>query len=128
MRRFVPLLLLLLLLLPVPLQAQPAAKRPMEIADLFKFQRVSDPQISPNGKLVVYVIGKVNLEANNSSSTLWLAATDGKTPPRQLTTTTKKDRHPRWSPDGKWILFESNRGGSMQLWAIARDGGEARQL
>lgn len=126
MRRFA-LLLFLLVVVP-PLQAQPAQKRPMEIVDLFKFQRVSDPQVSPDGKLVVYVIGKVNLEANSSSSTLWLAATDGKTPPRPLTTTTKKDRHPRWSPDGKWILFESNRSGSTQLWAIALDGGEARQL
>jgi dipeptidyl aminopeptidase/acylaminoacyl peptidase len=40
----------------------------------------------------------------------------------------KKDRHPRWSPDGKQILFESNRSGDNQLWLIALDGGEARQL
>src|SRR5207249_5581609 len=62
------------------------------------------------------------------SSNLWLAATDGKTPPRQLTTTPKKDRHPRWSPDGKHILFESNRGANNQLWVIDLSGGEARQV
>jgi dipeptidyl aminopeptidase/acylaminoacyl peptidase len=45
-----------------------------------------------------------------------------------LTNTTKKDRHPRWSPDGNRILFESNRSGENQLWAIDINGGEARQL
>ena len=64
-----------------------------------------------------------------SSSSLWLAATDGKSEPRQLTNAAgKKDRHPRWSPDGKQILFESNRSGDNQLWVIDLDGGEARQL
>jgi dipeptidyl aminopeptidase/acylaminoacyl peptidase len=57
-----------------------------------------------------------------------LAATDGKTPPRQLTNPIKKDRHPRWSPDGQRLLFESNRSGDMQLWIIDLHGGEARQL
>jgi len=124
MIRFLGTLLLLVITVP----AAVAQKRPMEIADLYRFQRVADPQISPDGKLVVYQVTKVSLEENKSSTNLWLAATDGKTPPRQLTTTPKSDRHPRWSPDGKQILFESNRGGSMQLWVIALDGGEARQV
>jgi dipeptidyl aminopeptidase/acylaminoacyl peptidase len=45
-----------------------------------------------------------------------------------LTSSAKADRHPRWSPDGKSILFESNRGGSTQLWIIDIAGGEAKQL
>ena len=49
--------------------------------------------------------------------------------PKRLTNAAgKKDRHPRWSPDGKHILFESNRSGDSQLWVIDLDGGEARQL
>ena len=64
----------------------PAAdKRPMQIDDLFKLKRVADPQISPDGKNVVYQITTVDLEGNKSSTALWLAATDGKTPPKQLT-------------------------------------------
>lgn len=105
-----------------------ADKRPMEVADLFRFKRVADPQISPDGKRVVYQITTVNLEENKSSTNLWVADTDGKTPPKQLTTTTKKDSHPRWSPDGSSILFESNRSGESQLWIIDLNGGEARQL
>src|SRR5205085_4958312 len=48
--------------------------------------------------------------------------------PHPLTNTTKKDKHPRWSPDGKQILFESDRSGDNQLWVIDIGGGEARQL
>src|SRR4051812_1333576 len=115
---------------PPPVQGQgtDAKKRPMEIDDLFKFKRVSDPQISPDGKWVVYTVGMVDdVASNKMSSTVWLASTDGKTR-LQLTNTTKKDRQARWSPDGKSILFVSTRGGSPQLWMIDVDGGEARQL
>jgi dipeptidyl aminopeptidase/acylaminoacyl peptidase len=104
-------------------------KRPMTVEDLFKFKRVSDPQISPDGKQVVYVVGTVDLDANKIPSSLWLAPADGKGEPRQLTNAPgKKDRHPRWSPDGKRVLFESNRDGETQLWVIGLDGGEARQM
>jgi dipeptidyl aminopeptidase/acylaminoacyl peptidase len=117
----------LLLLITAPALAQ--AKRPMTIDDLLHFKRVSDPQISPDGKHVVYVVGVPDLEKNTIPASLWIAATDGKSEPRQLTNAPgKKDRHPRWSPDGKAILFESNRSGGNQLWIIGLDGGEARQL
>lgn len=110
------------------LPASAADKRPMALDDLFKFKRVSDPQVSPDGRWVVYVVGTVDLAANKSSTNLWLAASDGSSPPRQLTTTDKKDSHPRWSPDGRRILFESTRSGDGQLWVIDLAGGEARQL
>src|SRR5262249_47683003 len=103
-------------------------KRPIEIDDLFRFKRVSDPQISPDGKHVAYVLGTMNLEKNSSTSSLWLAPTDKGGEPRQLTQSPKKDSHPRWSPDGKSILFESTRSGDSQLWIIDVDGGEPRQL
>ena len=122
------ILFVALLLIAAPAAVFAEGKRPMTIDDLFRFKRVSDPQISPDGRLVVYVVGSVDLGANNSSSTLWLASTENKGEPRQLTNTTKKDRHPRWSPDGKHILFESNRSGDNQLWIIDLIGGEARQL
>jgi dipeptidyl aminopeptidase/acylaminoacyl peptidase len=127
--------ILALLVFFTTLSAAPAAdgKRPMKIEDLFRFQRVGDPQISPDGKLVVYTVTNVDLGANKSTTSLWLVSTDkatDKPTPRQLTNPSpgKKDRHPRWSPDGKHILFESTRSGDTQLWVIALDGGEARQL
>jgi dipeptidyl aminopeptidase/acylaminoacyl peptidase len=99
----------------------------MAIEDLFRFKRVADPQMSPGGNLVAYVLSTVDLKENRSTSAIWLVPAEGGTP-RQLTSGTKKDRHPRWSPDGKRLLFESNRSGENQLWVIDLDGGEARQL
>jgi dipeptidyl aminopeptidase/acylaminoacyl peptidase len=127
--KLLALLIALLLLAMAPTVAEAAGKRPMKLEDLYRFQRVSDPQISPDGSQVAYVVGVLDMEANKIGSAIWLAATDGKSSPRQLTNAPgKKDRHPRWSPDGKRILFESNRGGDYQLWILELNGGEAKQL
>jgi dipeptidyl aminopeptidase/acylaminoacyl peptidase len=106
-----------------------ADKRPMTVEDLYKMKRVAAPQISPSGKSVAYQVTTVDLANNKTSTALWVAATDGKTPPKQLTDPKgKKDTNPRWSPDGSTILFESNRAGSQQLWTVAAGGGEPKQL
>ena len=105
-----------------------AAPRPLEIDDLFQFRRVTDPQISPDGKHVAYAVTTVSLPDNSTKSHLWVAACDGSSPPRQLTRAEKKDSRPQWSPDGKWILFQSNRTGTSELWVIQLTGGEAIQL
>ncbi len=103
------------------------AARPMTLDDLFALRRVADPQISPDGKTVAYVLTTVDLAKNATVATIWLAPTDGG-PPRQLTGGPKHDRHPRFSPDGRRIVFESDRSGESQLWIIDTAGGEARQL
>jgi dipeptidyl aminopeptidase/acylaminoacyl peptidase len=115
------------LLVALPAVSSAAGKRPMKIDDLFRFKRVSGPQISPDGKTVAYALATVDLAENKISSSIYLAPT-GKGSLRQLTNTTKKDSNPRWSPDGKLVLFSSNRSGSAQLWVIDVGGGEARQL
>jgi dipeptidyl aminopeptidase/acylaminoacyl peptidase len=116
------------LLMTSPLPA--ADRRPITVDDLFRFKRVADPQISPDGKHVVYQVTEVtDPTANKKHTHLWLAATDGKTPPRQLTNSGKADTHPRWSPDGSKILFESTRGGTPQLYLLdLKAGGEATPL
>jgi dipeptidyl aminopeptidase/acylaminoacyl peptidase len=124
-RILAPLVCFVAFLTPAVVVAE--GKRPMKLDDMFRFQRVADPQISPDGKAVAYVVTSVDLAGNKTSSALWLAPT-GNGKPRPFTSTTKKDRHPRWSPDGKHLLFESNRSGENQLWVIDLDGGEARQL
>lgn len=102
-------------------------KRPMEIDDLSRIKRVSDPQLSPDGKRIAFVITEMDKPNNKSSSDIWLIPSTGGDPVR-LTNAHKHDRHPRWSPDGKWIAFESNRGSSYQIYLTSSDGGEAKQL
>ncbi len=86
---------LALLAVPAAVHADGPAKRPMKIDDLFAFKRVSDPQISPDGKAVVYVVAEVDLPGNKTTSSLWLAPTDGKGEPKRLTTAAgKKDAPP----------------------------------
>jgi dipeptidyl aminopeptidase/acylaminoacyl peptidase len=116
---------LFLFILPAVVFAE--SKRPMMVEDLFKLKRLTDAQVSPDGKTVTYVITTVDLAGNKTSAALWLAPTE-KGEPRQLTNSGKKDRAPRWSPDSKQILFESNRSGENQLWLIDLAGGEARQV
>jgi dipeptidyl aminopeptidase/acylaminoacyl peptidase len=103
------------------------AKRPITFEDLVKIQRISEPQLSPDGKWIAYVQGAVNLEANKTLRHIWLMPAEGGEP-RQLTRGEGSDTRPRWSPDGRSIAFISNRGGKSQLWIIPVNGGEARQL
>ncbi len=103
------------------------AKRPMTVEDLLSVLSVSDPQVSPDGTQVVYVVSEVDREANKSNSALWMVPVAGGEPKR-LTSAPGSNSHPRWSPDGKTVAFVSDRGGSAQVWLLPMDGGEARQL
>jgi dipeptidyl aminopeptidase/acylaminoacyl peptidase len=103
------------------------AKRPISFDDLMKVQRISDPQVSPDGRWVAYVRGAVDFEANKVVNHIWLISTEGGEP-KQLTAGDGSDTRPRWSPDGGSIAFISTRGGKSQVWTIAVSGGEARQL
>src|SRR5262245_5895502 len=108
--------------------ARPAlAARPMAVDDLLAVKGVSDPQVSPDGRLVAYVVSEIDREGGKTNSSLWLVPVSGGEPKR-LTTTPGTNNHPRWSPDGMTIAFVSNRGGSAQVWLLPIDGGEPRAL
>lgn len=94
---------------------QTYARHPITFEDLMKVQRISDPQVSPDGRWVAYVQTTVDVEANKKTGHIWLVPTEGGAP-RQLTAGDGSDSHPRWSPDSKSIAFISTRGGSSQIW------------
>src|SRR6185436_3903506 len=104
-----------------------AEMRAIELEDLFRLHRVSDPQTSPDGTRVVYVITDPLKAENRTNSDLWLIDAAGGEP-RKLTSSPQHDRHPRWSPDGKWIAFESARDGATQIFLEPSAGGEPRKL
>ncbi len=103
------------------------AKHAITYEDLAKVQRISDPQLSPDGKWVAYMVAAVDLAANKTARHIWLVSSDGGTP-RQLTRGDGSDTRPRWSPDGKSLAFISTRGGNSQVWILSLDGGDPRQL
>lgn len=102
--------------------------RSVTIDDLFRLKLVSDAQISPDGERVMCVVKYIDREKNKYFSHLYLC--DLRTREvRQFTGGEVADSQPRWSPDGRWIAFVSNRQKpKSQIFLIPADGGEARAL
>lgn len=97
-----------------------ASARPIQLDDMFKFKRVSDPQLSPDGKQLAYVVTEVVMDENRTQSDVWVIPAAGGEP-RRVAASPRHDRHPRWSPDGKWIAFESSRDGDFQIYVVPAD-------
>lgn len=125
-RTRISVLLLLVLLVAAAAAAQAPAKRAITFDDLISFHRVGDPQISPDGRWVAYVVATPDLNSNRTLRNLWLVPLAGGTP--QQLTRSGRDGRPRWSPDSKRIAFVSSRDGAPQVYLIALEGGEARRL
>jgi len=104
-------------------------KKLIAAEDLYQLQIVSDPQISPDGKHVIFCVQRIDEKTEKKHTNLWLAATSSGDP-RQFTFGDQSDRFPRWSPDGQDIGFLSNRADEKQeqLYSVPFGGGEARKL
>src|SRR5262245_37038505 len=113
-----------------PLHAGAAGngRRTPSVDDLLGVKSLSGPQISPDGRSVVYGVSEADFKQDAFVTQLWLVTTAGGEP-LQLTRGAKSADSPRWSPDSRWIAFTSTRvGDKSQLFAIRPEGGEAVQL
>ncbi|HEX6717699.1 MAG TPA: prolyl oligopeptidase family serine peptidase, partial [Pyrinomonadaceae bacterium] len=128
MRTRVSLLFVIVVVLFVPALAQ---KRSITEKDLFNFVWIGDPQVSPDGSRVAFVRVTVNDKKDGYNTAIWTVSTaNGET--RQLTNG-PRDTTPRWSPDGKFLVFVrapeiAGRVEPPQLFMLAMSGGEPFQF
>ena len=119
MKRFVVIISVLLFALSLA----SAQTRTYTIEDLLKVRRVADPQISPDGTHVAFVVGDVNYEANRVVNQIYvMTLTGGQV--KQLTNAQSSSSAPRWSPDGKRIAFVTG----SQVWTMESDGDNKDQV
>jgi dipeptidyl aminopeptidase/acylaminoacyl peptidase len=123
MRRFT-VLILLLVAFTLPIAAQ---SNKLTVQDIFNLEIASDPQISPDGKRIVYVRQLADIMNDRRHSNLWIINVDG-TDHRPLTTGNFNDTAPRWSPDGSQLVYISNRDGAPQLYRRWLDSGQTAKL
>ncbi|MEX2115563.1 MAG: S9 family peptidase [Bacteroidota bacterium] len=102
-------------------------KRPITFDDLIKMDRITDLQISPDGKTVAFVVTRHDKVQNNTNSNIYLVPIAGGAV-RQLTSAPKGNNSPRWLPDGSSLAFVSSRDGESQIWMVPVRGGEARKV
>ncbi|MBN1155726.1 S9 family peptidase [candidate division KSB1 bacterium] len=122
MKRLFTLVLVLFLIMPAF-----AEKRAFTLDDLYALKSIYDPQISPDGKKIAFVVSESDYKQNKSNSDIYVMDADGSNL-KQVTFSDKADYHPRWSPDGQYLMFLSSREDGAQIWLLPTQFGEARQL
>ena len=118
--------ILALVFLAAAAPAVAADPHPFTVHDLLAMDRISDPQASPAGDKVAFVVRTTDLGANRGRFDLWAVGIDGSGFTR-LTADPAADTNPRWAPDGR-LYFLSTRSGSSQVWRLPATGGDAVQV
>lgn len=132
-RRSHALRLLAIALLLVPRAVHAQGTRLLALDDLARLREVSDPQRSPDGAWVAYVVTSNDFATDKRDSDIWMVSWDGKRQVR-LTASPESESSPRWSPDGRFLAFTASRGDEAdkkkgaQVWLLDRAGGEAQKL
>ncbi|KAF0244630.1 MAG: putative S9 family [Planctomycetota bacterium] len=100
----------------------------VRIDDIYRIAQPVACRLSPDGARAVAVVSQPDREQLKNVSHLWMCDVAGAKKPFQFTHGKASESSPKWSRDGKRIAFLSARSGKSEIWVIAADGGEARQL
>ena len=103
--------------------------KPLQVEDMHKFLRVSEAQLSPDGKWVAFTAARSDVDKNKMVRNLWIVSANGGDA-RALTFAEKgSNMRPRWSPDSRWLYFLSSRSqDTTQIFRLPLSGGEAKQI
>jgi len=102
-------------------------KQPLQLLDVFELEYASDPQVSPDGRYVVYVRNFKDIMTDGNRSNLWLLDLEADTH-RPLTSGMFNDNGPRWSPSGDRIAYLSTRSGKTQIHIHWMENGQHAQI
>lgn len=115
---------------PLALAAGSATARPLTIDDVIQLSRVSAPAASPDGHWLVWQQRETDLSIDGGRFDLWRLdlSRRGAAPERLVAEATVDETAPAFSADGATVYFQSDKGGSAQVWAVPVTGGAPRQL
>ncbi|MGB9591183.1 MAG: prolyl oligopeptidase family serine peptidase, partial [Candidatus Kryptoniota bacterium] len=134
-QRLINLLTLSLFLIPIIAYAQIdnrsikiEERHPITVEDMWKVARVSNPQVSPDGKTIAYVVTTYNMNTNSGTSRIFFVSINGGTP-RKFETGLKSVSEPSWSPDGREMAFVADdTDGVQQIYVERVNGGNPRKI
>ncbi|MDN5205547.1 S9 family peptidase [Fulvivirgaceae bacterium BMA10] len=107
--------------------AQEQDRSKLQLIDVFDLEYATDPQVSQDGKQIVYLRNFMDIMKDRIRTNLWIINSDG-SDHRPLTSGNKNNYSPRWSPDGKKMVYVSTQDGSSQIYMRWMDTGQTAKL
>ena len=120
-----------IIFISIAINIQGQVKQTITHEIMWSMKRVGIPEVSPDGKWVVFDVVEPNYDEKEIIRDLWIAPTDESAIPRKLTNTKSSENGYKWSPDGKYIVFAARRDGEevFQLYLLnVKEGGEAQRI
>ncbi len=128
MRKLTPFAALFALLFSTSALFSAEERRLLRPADIYSLREVRDPQVSPDGQWIAYVVVSRDEKTDKADRNLWMVPSKGGEAV-QLTSSPESEDTPRFSPDGRYVAFLSSREGEKtQVWLLDRRGGEGKKL